>query len=400
MSNKLNILYLSNWSISEGITRSTVFPIIHALELREPVKQIVVCTIEPFRKSDFVFKKAIHLPLVKLGDNGLIKLIDLFRFPIVLRRIIRQYKIDVVWCKGSSAGGIGVLASLISGSKLLVDSFEPHAKYMVESKTWGQFSLKALMQSMLEYFIKQRASLLIPVSYKYQQALITQGMAPSKLKVLPCVVDLSKFDFSINDRHKIRNDLGVTKNDMIGIYVGKFGGLYYEQESIKLFQAAFDFWKDEFYLIILTETPSAKILKLVKDFDLPQNRILIKKVKHDEVSAFLSASDFAFSTIKSVQIMENCSAIKHGEYWAADLPIVSTLLVGDDAEIIVKEKAGCLLDIRKNSFNDAFEKINNQLQTGRRGYYRDIAKKYRDITKIDNVINFVIASFVPRPNEE
>lgn len=393
MNKKINVLYLSNWSISEGITRSTVFPIIHALETNESVGQVLLCTIESIQHPNNFFLKTIHWPLVKIGDSAITKLIDLFRFPFILRRIVKQHSIDIIWCRGSSAGGIGILANSITPTKLLVDSFEPHASYMVESKTWNWFSSKTVIQRILEFLIKKRAFLLLPVSYKYQQTLINRGVAQSRLMVLPCVVDLVKFEYNSTYRQVLRDDLKLDRNDVVGIYVGKFGGLYYEKESIKLFQAAFNFWKEKFYLIILTEISASQIWEMTKGFDIPKERILIKKVDHSEVAKFLSASDFAFSTIKSVPIMENCSAIKHGEYWAADLPIISTLLVGDDAEIILNENAGCLLDIHNNNFKEAFEKIDHQIKEGRNGYYQSIAKKYRDISAIDKAINFALTSF-------
>lgn len=394
MNKKINVLYLSNWSISEGITKSTVFPIIQALEANENVGQVLLCTIESNENPTNFFKKTIHRPLIKIGgDSASSKLIDLFRFPFLLRRIVKQHNIDIIWCRGSSAGGVGILANLITPTKLLVDSFEPHARYMIESKTWRWFSSKTIIQGVLEFLIKKRAFLLLPVSYKYQQTLISLGVAQSRLMVLPCVVDLVKFEYSVTNRQVLRDDLKLDKNDVVGIYVGKFGGLYYEKESIKLFQAAFNFWKEKFYLIILTEISASQIWEMTKDFNIPKERILIKKVDHSEVAKFLSASDFAFSTIKSVPIMENCSAIKHGEYWAADLPIISTLLVGDDAEIILNENAGCLIDIRNNTFDKAFEKIDCRLRDGRNGYYKKIAKKYRDISAIDTAINFALTSF-------
>ncbi len=387
----MNILFLSNWSATEGITRATVFPIISALEKKNCIEQIILCTIEP-EVTEPVFRedRVVHIPLVSRGKSGISKFVDFLTLPFALRNIIRKNSIDLLWCRGSSAGALGALVNFVTKIPYVVDSFEPHSLYMISSGTWKRSSPKFWIQYWLEHLIKQRATALLPVSFTFYKKLVSDGLTPSKLYVLPCVVDLEKFAFDHVVRNRMRTKLGIANNAVVGIYIGKFGDLYLDDEAFIIFREAFVFWKEEFFLVVLSEMNRMNILSRLNEQSIPLERVFVEKVMHTEVPSYLSAADFGFATIKPASALEYCSPIKHGEYWAADLPILTTLPFGDDAKILNEEGGGCIYDIFDKDAPRVFETLDKLICKGRNGHQTTIATKYRNIDRISKSIDFVL----------
>ena len=391
---KRNILYFSNWAANDGIARSTVFPILRQLSIHPDVGHVFLVTAEQGSPLPAGFIPSVeHYTLHPSGHSGLAKTIGLPRLAFRLARLAKEKQAELLWCRGATAGGIGVMAHRISEIPLVVDSFEPHSQYMVDSGTWRKFGLKYIVQRQLEKSVKRRAVALLPVSEAYRQKLLSERQQPSSLFVFPCVADANKFAYNVNDRRSVRRRLGIADRDVVGIYTGKFGGLYYLNESFNLFGSAFDFWKGRFHLIILTGEDYHHVLAWCRSAKLPLGYVTIVHADHDDVPAYLSASDLAFSTIKSIPALQYCSPIKYGEYWAAGLPIITTLLEGDDARIMREEGGGYLLDINTagtDRAQEVFSKVDDEIRAGRSEHYVSLARKHRNFEVIDEAIGFVL----------
>src|SRR5690606_17744018 len=170
----------------------------------------------------------------------------------------------------------------------------------------------------------------------------------------------------------------------------------YLDEAFRLFRAAFDFWQNKFHLIILTGDDYHHVLTQCRNAKLPLGYITVTHADHDDVPSYLSASDFAFSTIKSVPALQYCSPIKYGEYWASGLPIITTLLEGDDARIMREENGGHLLDVNAagtDRAQEVFSKVDAEIKAGRSQHYVSLARKYRNFAVIDRAIDFVLERY-------
>lgn len=391
---KRNILYFSNWRANEGITRSTIFPILRQLSVHPEVGHVFFVTVEagPALSAGFM-PNVEHYALRPFGPSGLAKMIDLPRLSFRLARLAKEKQTALIWCRGATAGGIGVLAHRISRIPLVVDSFEPHSQYMADSRTWRRAGLKYVVQRKLENAVKKRALGLLPVSEAYHHKLLNERLQPSSLFVFPCVVDADKFAYNANDRREVRRRLGIADTDVVGVYTGKFGGLYYRDEAFRLFRSAFNHWEGRFHLIILTGEDRNLVLTWCRNAQLPLGYVTIVHAEYDNVPSYLSAADFAFSTIKSIPALQYCSPIKYGEYWASGLPIVTTLLEGDDAQIIREERGGHLLDINavgNDRAHEVFTEVDEEIKAGRSEHYVSLARKYRDFAMVDKATAFVL----------
>lgn len=383
------VLIFSQWSIAEGITHGAVFPIVNAISRRPEVEKILLCTLEVGTepKSSMPFEGVEHIPIDCRTDSTVGKSLNTIRIPRLLSRVVKEHRVDFVWCKGAPAGGYVAILNQWTGVPFVVDSLEPHSEYMVESGTWSRLGVKYFVQRVFERMAIRRASALLPVSTEYMKRMVKEGVPHDKLSHLPCVVDVARFEYKPEARNRVRAELGLRDEDIVGIYAGKYGGLYYDEEAFKLYQALFRIVGSALFLILLTETDQNIVMNRVLQFGLPLDRIRVLRVSHAEVPAYLSAADFGISTIKSVPAMRYCSAIKHGEYWAADLPIVSTLAFGDDAEIIRSRDGGVVVD-NLDDADDVLKVAVGRLGERNSGRYSKLAREYRDSSFLDTAIDF------------
>ncbi len=354
----MNLLYLSYWGFNEGLTASTVFPNLRILSSFPNVNKIIFCSIErDGQKKEYPnldIEKMEHIPLYSknIKINALNKFYDILIFRNALIKIAKQNDCNVIICRSSLAGAIGHLVHKKLGLPYYVESFEPHADYMIEGGEWTKYGIKSLIE---KYWSKKQiesAAGLMPVSVNYKNYLIAHSISANKIKVAPCCVPLEKFSFLSSKRLEMRKLLGIADNTFVGIYVGKFGGIYYDKVAFQLFKRTFDFFKGNFFLIILSPQDKQVIEQNLDLLGISKRKYFVERVPHNTVPDYLSAADFAYSPVKSTPSRKYCSAIKHGEYWANGLPILMPDNIGDDSEIIKSTKLGAVFNME-----DKFETI-------------------------------------------
>lgn len=385
----MNILYLGFWSVEESLTTSTIFPNLERLSSYHAINKIVFSTIErdkPHVEYQGPKSKKINFqPLYSLNLHFhlLTKIFDFILFPIKLKRLCKTHKIDKIIARGAPAGALVFKISKILHIPLVVESFEPHADYMEESGIWSKDSLKYFFEKKWENEIKQSAEFLAVVSNNYAEQLRKEGVSQDKIFVVPCCVDLENFKFRDDKRLAIRKDLEISENQMVGVYVGKFGGTYYDDESFDIFYQTFDFFNKNLFIIILTPHDKEDVKNRLILKGIPDSNFFIDKVPHQEVPAYLSAADFAFSTVRPSPSKKFCSAVKNGEYWANGLPILTSDGIGDDTSIIRNEKkGGAIFDLSKNNLLDALKDLNKLLHNRSRNQLNvsicGLAEKHRN----------------------
>jgi glycosyltransferase involved in cell wall biosynthesis len=379
----MNILFLSYWSITEGLTKSTVIPNVNILSSFENAGRILLVTIErdghpiqPFNHA-----KIIHYPIYsRISPIPLMdKVIDFYRIPRVLNRLIRQFTIQKMIARGSPAGALAYLTWRRNRIPFYVESFEPHADYMIENGVWKGWDLRYLLLKKWEISQLKYASGIMPVSLNYEKKLRSDGYPGEKIVTASCAVDPDSFMFKKNDRKRIRQELGIG-NRITGIYLGKFGGLYMDQEFLRMLEILIAYYK-RFYLLILTPIPIPQIEKKISDLSGEKFDFSIHHVRHEEVSPFLSAADFGLASYKFFKSGQFLSPVKIGEYWASGLPVLLTRGVGDESYFIENEGGGALFDFNKPI--PAFRKIERILKLeNHRSRIPELALKYRSFDQV------------------
>ena len=365
----MRVLFFSYWEYNEGLTASTSIPHVKILAGLPHVRKVIFSTVERSGKpvsEEKIHPKVKHIPLYSKSYplNVLNKVSDVFRFRKMLIQIIQDYDITHLICRTSPAGGIGYRVHQKMGIPFYVESFEPHADYMLEAGVWKRYSLKYLTEKYWEEKILQHAEGIMPVNHFHKKDLVSRGVYKNKIHVMPCCTPIHAFKFSPSARKRIRANLGIANGKPTAIYVGKFGGNYYYQEAFDLFATAKKAFNDYFFLIILTGHNPDYIHSELINRGFNQHEFMVQLVPHKEVPHYLSAADFAFSTLKFTPSKRYLSAIKHGEYWANGLPLILSKGIGEDSKIVEENQVGGIFDIQDlATIQEAFNRIQGLLET-------------------------------------
>ncbi|MCB9170920.1 MAG: glycosyltransferase [Flavobacteriales bacterium] len=347
----MRILFISYWSVNEPLTDSTILPYLRIMSGIPSIERVTLVTVERDRRGnarDLGIPKVHHLPLRMYGARfGALSRIEFFmRSTVQLVREVHRGKYDLINAKAAIAAGMAHLVHRLTGVPYMVESYEPHSEYMLGSGVW---SANGPYYRIARYFgeaEKHHARLLVTVTQNHRSKLIEEGVPPERLQVIPSIVDTERFAYDAADRARIREEQGWDESLRVGIYVGKFGGLYYDDEAFAVFDQAFSLFGARFRLVIISIDPADRIRSRLQRSGIPSDRAVVRAVPHRDVPMWLSAADLAFSTIRQIPAGLYQSPVKNGEYWANGLPILLTDKVSDDHWIIRERPwAGAICDM-------------------------------------------------------
>ncbi|MBC5993610.1 glycosyltransferase [Pontibacter cellulosilyticus] len=389
----MNILLICGWKVNDVLTVSTLLPHLEVLVELRKVSSIVLLTNEessPTINLTSLQPQILRNSKVKwlprtFSNTTPFKLINqaihFTRSASEVSKIIKNNGIDVIVAHGAPAGAIAYKVWEESKIPFFVSLFEPHADYMLESGVWSRYGLKYIFQKKWEK--KQlTAAGLMPVTENYSQKIIADGVRADKVFTVPCSVQANIFSFNSSSRDSLRTELG-WRYEVVGIYVGKYGGLYLEEEAFSIYKSCFKLISN-FRLVILTPQPELEVYAMLDAASINRAHVLVRQVPHSEVPSYLSAADFAFATYKAGPSKKALSPVKIGEYWANGLPVLLTEGVGDDSDIIKQEGGGALFNLqRERSVEEAILQILEIIKDPKhRQEIPKLAHKYRSPEKL------------------
>jgi hypothetical protein len=305
---------------------------------------------------------------------------DFRRFPRELVAQAQAFKADFILARGAPAGALAYLVQKQIGLPFYVESFEPHAEYMRKSGVWRWYDPRYIFQQYWENQQKRRAAGLMPVAENYRRQLMAEGVPAERIITVPCSVNLTDFAFDADARVRMRQHLALPHDAIVGVYVGKFGGIYYDEEAFQLFRQTADYFGTSFRLLLLTPQAPAEVQAKLVATGLDPTRTVVTQVPFSEVPMYLSAADFAYGLHRPTPYV---SPIKIGEYWANGLPVLLTSGVGDDSGIIAVEGGGAIFDLAQpGSVAQALGVIKNQLSNPEhRQTIRALAARHRSVER-------------------
>lgn len=392
----MNILFLGYWNADDPLTSATILPHLKILKKFDKINNVVFVNAqreevsqERLKEIEDIGVKYYPMYSRNLSFNLINKISDFILFPRFIIQLTTKHDIQLIIARGAPAGGLAYLVWKKSRIPFVVESFEPHAAYMLVTKTWKRYDPRYISQAYLEKKQKQHATALITVSENYRMALKAEGIEENRLFTVPCSVDQEKFFPDAQLRKIAREELKIPEEATVGVYAGKFGGLYYEDEAFELFQKAFSHYK-EFYLLLLSAQDKRWVQTKIKVFNLPTGYCRHLFVGHELVNQYLNAADFAFALYKETAVAKFLSPVKVGEYWAAGIPIVLTDKVGDEHLLIKKLGGGVLF--KKKNVEDVFSNIDKIIAASLKDFYVKLSTKYRAEKKVEDVYKLVLRS--------
>lgn len=368
----MKILLISPWAANDVLTQGYVVPYIpliqQALLRQHGSVQIDLITIEKGflpTLSEVHLGNVHHIPLLFRGPSpkgyfGLI--VTLLKGSFLARR--NKYTFIQTWC--ATGGAIGCVLSFFSRTPLLLDSFEPHADAMAETGCWNRNGVKYKLLRLFEILQARRATAFFPVSqHMFSYSLLNYNVnIEGRAFVKPAC---ARFPARIN-----RESRSGLPKPIKGIYIGKFGGLYLDVDFFRILLCAQKLWMDDFSFIILTCQQRSIIEKFASEAGFDLSSVHVECVPHARVPEFLSTSDFAITSLKSVPSRLCCTPVKTGEYWAWGLPVLTTPGISVDSELIQSNGIGVVLDgLSDAQITSSLLKLYSLLELNRDGQLTD-----------------------------
>lgn len=353
----MRLFYIAPWPAADPLTLSTVVPHLLALARESCLEDLTFFSCEkgPGQPSGYnpafsippqIRHRSLHGP--SAPSFPLVRRIQHHnQLSAALLQSARHHKPDLVICRGTT-GIFGDLLQRRLGIPYVVESFEPHAHYMLQTGTWRRWDPKYLVQRRWEERVKRNASALITVSHGYARHLRErEGISPSRLRTVPCWVDGDRFRLDPQARLQLRQQLGIGDRLAV-VYAGKFGGIYSALPDLAMLRDLQQGLGKALFVMLLTSADVGAVHHHLHQAGFASDQVFVQRVAHDQVNAYLNAADLALSFINSGPWSYACSAIKHGEYWACGLPVLMPPGVGDESNWLEREQAGAIA-----SFNDA-----------------------------------------------
>ena len=355
------IVFLSYWGSDEPLTTSTVLPTLRMLIDQGMAGRVVLCTVErsALIPPPFQLQGCVHVQWRgrQGGPKALARALDLKHMHRELTTLLRSERPRLLMARGVVAGGMAHFAARSTGVPYAVDYVEPHADYMADVGEWRRNGPLYLGLNAMIGLQCRSALRLVTVSQNYRRMLLAKGVPAERILVAPCPVDAARMRFDPVARREVRAMIGAG-DAPVGIYLGKFGGLYHREKSFAAFARFLERAGAQARMVVRTPELPEQVLEGMHAAGADTTRVHVGFAAHVEVPRWLSAADVAFAPYRGTPSSACISPMKIGEYWANGLPVVLTRGVGDDSSIIEQEPfGGALFDPEGTDLDQALDHV-------------------------------------------
>lgn len=371
-----NILYLSYDGITDPLGQSQVLPYIIGLS-----KKGYSFTLISFEKSEkYEKRKAIIQAICK--DSNIEWLPFIYtKFPPVFSTIkdiqtLRQkvkalHKIknfDIIHCRSYITALVGLEMKQKYGVKFIFDMRGFWADERVDGKIWNLKN--PLYRLIYNYFKKkekqffENADYVVSLTEAGKKEIHSWSLNnnPIPIEVIPCCTDLSLFSSSNikkEDQQQLRKELGIQEHNFVLSYLGSIGTWYMLDEMLLFFKQLLNHKPEALFFFITGENKEVIFNKCLR-YDIPVDKIIIKRAERNEVPLYLSISHLNIFFILPVFSKKASSPTKQGEVMSMGIPIICNDRVGDSAEILLKNNGGYVLS---NFDNESYNEIIQEIET-------------------------------------
>lgn len=269
------------------------------------------------------------------------KLYDLLAGIIASVWLVKVKHIDCIYSEGFPGAVIAHFVSKICRIAHIVHTFEPHTDYMVEGGVWKKTSWEAKFLRYFEAKVGENAYAILTATDAYIQQLKKHGIKAQIYRVPSCV-DIEHFKFNQAARQEIRDALSIQHDEIVIVYIGKTGGMYWDKEIFEFFSLCLQENRLFRFLFFTTEPPENIATARIK-YGIPEDKLYVKYVRREDMPKYLSAADWGLVPVCQYPSKRFCSPIKDGEYWACGLPLIIPENISDDFSYAIEHEIGVVL---------------------------------------------------------
>lgn len=375
MSSVKKILFISYDGMTDPLGQSQVIPYLQGLSQAGYKIFLISCEKEQvYHQNKEYIQQTLDrsniswIPLNYTKNPPVLStLLDVIKIRRAAKKLHKAEGIDMVHTRAGVPALVGLWMKKTMGVKFLNDIREFYADSRVEGGMWNKGNI--LYKTIYNFFAKQESEQvkqsdgIVCLTYAAEKIIKAwpEYKATIPLEVIPCSADLALFDYSkIDEKEKaaLKTELNIGPDDFVISYLGSIGGWYLTTEML------------QFCKLLSKRIPAAKFLfisphrheeikAIAAEYEIPANKVLVKKASRVQVPALLSLSSYSIFFIKPCYSKQSSSPTKHGEIMAMGIPVITNGGVGDVEEIVKTTNSGIVI----NEFTDmVFEQAINEIE--------------------------------------
>ena len=267
---------------------------------------------------------------------------------------------------------------------LLFDIRGLQADEYVDGGVWRKGELKWRLAKASERRFFRKAAAAVTLTHNIHPYIAERfrelGRAP-RLEVIPCCVDLSRFQFDAEKRATIRARLEVPDHATLFVYSGSLGTWYLGDEMARFVRVYAQRLGRDVRLLWMVNGDEQVALRASSKAGLDPDQIRVVRAETEEVPGYLSAADVGLALIKPSFSKRSSSPTKYAEYLAMGLPVLISRGVGDGT-VIAERGGGVILDRFDDSSYSAAANELDELRRVPRARFRELASELFDIDTI------------------
>ncbi|CAK8723048.1 Glycosyltransferase subfamily 4-like N-terminal domain-containing protein [Candidatus Electrothrix aarhusensis] len=297
----------------------------------------------------------------------------------------------------SVAGSYAYIYCSLLGMKLFMYQFEPHSEYAIDNGMWAKNSLQYKIAHFLERRAAEFATVIASGTRFMQERLEKEWRVDANFFKIATVANDKKFTFNQELRDSIRERLGLQSDQWVLFYPGKFGSLYYYEETAWMYR-----WlrklEPRLHFLIVTPHDDAEIFAIFDKAGVERGTYSICHSDYADIHSYYFAADFAVIAVPPGPSKKFISNIKVGEYLCAGLPFLITRGVSEDYIYAEEKKVGVVVnDFHEQDIKAAWPQIRGYLEMNpdeRRVYCREVGLDYRGFESLNPVFKAGVSSLI------
>ena len=298
---------------------------------------------------------------------------------------------------GSVAGTFAYMYARLLGMRLFLYQFEPHSEYAIDNGMWSAGSAVYKVSHYLERKAAQFATSIASGTRFMQRRVQDVWHVKGRFFKIATVANDRKFLFNSAERAAMRARLGLTDDQWVLFYPGKFGSLYYTDETAWMFRWLHEL-EPRLHFLIVTPHTDDEIVAIFNRAGVARAHYTIAHSDYPEIHSYFFAADFAVIAVPPGPSKQFISNIKVGEYLCAGLPYLITKGVSEDYLVATEKDVGVVVDdFREADIKAAWPEIKRFLEMPadeRRAHCRQVGLGYRGFDSLNPVFKAALSHLV------
>jgi glycosyltransferase involved in cell wall biosynthesis len=276
------------------------------------------------------------------------------------------------------------------GARFLFDFRGLMADESVDAGRWSRESSRYRVMKRLERVLLREADAVVMLTDQIRQHFFdAEGRPlggdalarPRPVAVIPCCVDLARFQSARDRRESVRRELGLGTGTVL-VHVGTLGGYYMTEELADLTAAALEV-DPEARLLALSRDGHALLKEMLAARGVPQHAYRILSADPKDVAAYVGSGDIGISLRQPGLATTACSPTKVPEYLAAGLPVIGNAGVGDTDRILRDGRVGVVLKgLTREDYTEAVGELRSQSGPELQARCQAAARKWFDLETV------------------